>query len=113
MPLILEGFVALRVSGGGKESIRIDADDFTYREGGMRVLGDQCTKHEFLYTYDEDPRFGLTLTATALNGDVEESSLLIDARDDIEVEEEQNTIVATFDHDPDQDDEPLTPVSSN
>jgi hypothetical protein len=91
----------------------VDAADFVYKEGGMRILGDQCTQHEFLYTYEADPRFELTLTTTALNGKVEGSSLVIDARGDIEVEEEDNSLVATFEHDPDLDDEPLTPISNN
>ncbi|MGQ4878722.1 hypothetical protein ACOJCM_09145 [Billgrantia sp. LNSP4103-1] len=79
----------------------------------MRVLWDQCIQHEFLYTYEDDPRFELALTATALNGEIEASSLVIDAGGDVKVEEEENSLVLRFEHDPDQDDEPLTPVSSN
>ncbi|NIC04701.1 hypothetical protein [Billgrantia bachuensis] len=113
MPLSLEGYVVLRINDGSRENLRVDAAEFVYKEGGMRILGDQCTQHEFLYTYEDDPRFELALTATALNGEIEGSSLVIDARGNVEVEEEENSLVVRFEHDPDQDDEPLTPVSSN
>lgn len=44
---------------------------------------------------------------------VEIDPFRLDAKTATEVEEQANTLAAIFRHDPDIDDEPLTPVSSN
>ncbi|GAB2786699.1 hypothetical protein GCM10027040_10960 [Halomonas shantousis] len=110
MPLRLEGAVTLHV-GGEEESLRIEASDFRCEEAGLRMLGEGA-RHEFLYTFDE-PRFGLRLSATAIDGVVELDNVIIEVKGDAQVMEESNTLLASFVHDPDRDDEPLTPISSN
>ncbi|GHB03942.1 hypothetical protein [Modicisalibacter luteus] len=112
MPLKLEGSITVQVGTAKEDLVHIDAKDLVYKEGGMRVLGDKCTQHEFLYAYQE-PRFSLSLTSTVLDGIVQSSDLSIEAKADSNTAITQDTINVSFEHDPDQDDEPLTPISSN
>lgn len=113
MPLQLEGSVALRVAGEDEERLRIDARDLVCEEGGLRILDQGDCRHEFLFTYNEDPRFSLEVTALVTDAGIVLDSRVTKQASGLDVIEEQNTLSATFHHDPNLDDEPLTPVSSN
>ena len=112
MPLKLTGAVTLRVRAESEVLVQVEGKDFSYEEGGMRVLGDQCTQHEFLYVYEE-PRFSLKLCVTAIDKAIQTCDLRIEPRAGADATEAENRLTVNFEHDPDQDDEPLTPVSSN
>ncbi|MEC9481767.1 MAG: hypothetical protein UMU75_00390 [Halomonas sp.] len=115
MPLKLEGCVELQISDNGTESdtLRIDARDLTCKEGGVRVVDGGNRRHEFLFAYVLDPRVELEVSAIVIDGVIELDSKLIEKREGVDAVEEGNTLLASFDYDPDRDDEPLTPVSSN
>ncbi|PMR72731.1 hypothetical protein [Billgrantia endophytica] len=116
MPFTLSGFVALRIERGREADNReaeVPADAFTYQEGGIRLLDDEHTRHEATYRYTGDAGYDLVLITTAINGMAEPTELAVEGEKSGTVQIVQNAIKADFQHDPDLDDEPLTPVSSN
>lgn len=114
MPFTLSGFVALRIEGEKEvETEEVTADAFTYQEGGIRLLDDEHTRHEATYRYANAAGYDLVLTTTAINGMAEPTELTVEGKKSGTVQIVQNAIKADFQHDPDRDDEPLTPVSSN
>ena len=112
MPLQWTGQVTLRILGPVEEEVVVQGQDLNLLHAGLRILDDDEIRHEFVYRYD-DPRFELVLNATVETNIVEVDSPLLDAKTAVGLEEQTNTLAATFHHDPDIDDEPLTPVSSN
>lgn len=113
MPLEIRGDIVLRVVAQETEDVSVSGEAFTLDQGGIRILDDDNVRHEFVYRYDRDSRFDLVVTATVTDGVVELDPPLIEVKESKDIEERRNTLEATFRHDPETDDEPLTPVSSN
>lgn len=113
MPLQMTGEVVLRIAGEQAEEVTVHGEELVLAQGGLRILDDEDVRHEFVYRYDRNPRFVLVVSATVTEGVVELDPPLIEHKAADDIEEQRNTLDATFEHDPDTDDEPLTPVSSN
>lgn len=111
MPLEWTGQVTLQVSGDTKE-VLVQSEDLELVRAGLRIIDDDEVRHEFVYRYDH-PKFSLVLNATVESGDVEVAPPSLQPKLARAVGVRANTLDATFQHDPDTDDEPLTPVSSN
>jgi len=111
MPLQWTGQVTLHILNT-EEEVVVRGQDLELIQAGLRILEDDEVQHEFIYRYD-DPRFELEVNATAEANTIEIDPPLLNTKASSAVEERANTLAATFHHDPDIDDEPLTPVSSN
>ncbi|RUR51646.1 hypothetical protein [Vreelandella populi] len=111
MPLQWTGQVTLHIVGTMEKAV-VRGRDLELIQAGLRIIDDDEVRHEFVYRYD-DPWFELVINAAVEKSVVEIDSLLLNAKAEVKVEEQANTLAATFHHDPDIDDEPLTPVSSN
>lgn len=111
MPLQWTGQVTLRILSSMEEVV-VRGHDLELIKAGLRILDDDEVRHEFVYRYD-DPRFELMVDATVEADVVEIDPPFLHAKAATEIEEQANTLAVSFHHDPDIDDEPLTPVSSN
>lgn len=111
MPLQWTGQVTLHILDT-KEEVVVRGHDLELIRAGLRILDDDEERHEFVYRYD-NPRFELMVNATVETNIVKIEPPILDAKAVAEIEERANTLAATFHHNPDIDDEPLTPVSSN
>ena len=111
MPLQWTGQVTLHISNT-EEDVVVQGQNLELIQAGLRILDHDEVRHEFIYGYD-DPRFELEVNATVEKNTVEIDPPLLNAKASAAVKERANTLAATFHHDPDIDDEPLTPVSSN
>lgn len=111
MPLQWTGQVTLRIVGTMEEAV-VRGQDLELIQAGLRIIDDDEVRHEFVYCYD-DPRFELVINAAVEKNVVEIHPPSLDTKVAAEIDEQANTLAATFHHDPDIDDEPLTPVSSN
>ena len=111
MPLQWTGQVTLHIVGTMEEAV-VQGQDLELIQAGLRIIDDDEVLHEFVYRYD-DHRFELVINAAVEKSKVVIDPPLLDVKGGTKVEERANTLAATFHHDPDIDDEPLTPVSSN